>query len=48
MDRGRAYEVRAKVPASASKDDVKVMYQHLLEERFKLTFHRANEGFPGL
>jgi uncharacterized protein (TIGR03435 family) len=40
------YEVRATVPPGATKDDVKVMYQHLLEDRFKLAAHHITKDFP--
>ena len=40
------YDVRATVPPGATKDDLKVMVQHLLEERFKLVFHRITKDFP--
>jgi uncharacterized protein (TIGR03435 family) len=37
------YEITAKVPEGATKDQVKVMWQNLLKERFKLTFHREKK-----
>jgi uncharacterized protein (TIGR03435 family) len=40
------YDVRATVPPGATKDDLKVMYQHLLEERFKLALHHITKDFP--
>lgn len=40
------YDVRATVPPGATKDDLKVMYQHLLEERFKLAVHHITKDFP--
>jgi uncharacterized protein (TIGR03435 family) len=40
------YDIIAKVPAGASKDDLKVMLRNLLEERFKLAFHRTKKDFP--
>jgi uncharacterized protein (TIGR03435 family) len=33
------YTVRAKIPQGASQDEIKLMLQNLLAERFKLTFH---------
>ena len=40
------YDIRATVPPGATKDDLKVMYQHLLEERFKLALHHITKDFP--
>ena len=40
------YDIEAKVPAGATKDDLKVMFQHLLEERFKLVLHHITKDFP--
>ena len=40
------YEVRATVPPGSTKDDLKVMYRHLLEERFKLSLHHITKDFP--
>jgi uncharacterized protein (TIGR03435 family) len=40
------FDIVAKVPEGASKDDVKVMMQHLLEDRFKLTVHRETKELP--
>jgi uncharacterized protein (TIGR03435 family) len=37
------YEIVAKVPEGASKDDLRVMLQSLLEERFKLAVHREKQ-----
>lgn len=34
------FNIEAKVPPGATKEDLKVMVQGLLEERFKLEFHR--------
>ena len=39
------YDIRATVPPGATKDDVKVMLQHLLEERFKLALHHITKDF---
>ena len=40
------YDIAAKVPLGATKDDLKVMFQHLLEERFKLSLHHITKDFP--
>jgi uncharacterized protein (TIGR03435 family) len=40
------YDVRATVPAGATKDELKVMFQHLLEERFKLALHHITKDHP--
>ncbi len=40
------YDVRATVPPGATKDDLKVMFQHLLEERFKLAVHHITKDYP--
>ena len=40
------YDIRATVPSGATKDDLKLMYQHLLEERFKLAVHHITKDFP--
>ena len=40
------YDVRATIPPGATKDDLKMMYQHLLEERFKLALHHIKKDFP--
>src|SRR5258708_3622766 len=37
------FNIEAKVPAGATKEDLKVMIQGLLEERFKLEFHREKK-----
>ena len=34
------FDIVAKVPEGASRDDLRLMIQALLEDRFKLTFHR--------
>ena len=39
------YDVRATVPPGATKDDLKVMFQHLLEERFKLALHHIKKDY---
>jgi uncharacterized protein (TIGR03435 family) len=37
------FDITAKVPAGATKEDVQVMMQNLLAERFKMTFHREKK-----
>jgi uncharacterized protein (TIGR03435 family) len=45
LDSGR-FDIVAKVPAGATKEQVKVMLQNLLAERFKLTLHRETKELP--
>lgn len=40
------FDIVAKVPKGATKDDVKLMLQNLLAERFKLTLHREKKDLP--
>jgi uncharacterized protein (TIGR03435 family) len=40
------YDVAAKVPRGATKDQVRVMWQELLAERFHLVYHRIKKDFP--
>jgi uncharacterized protein (TIGR03435 family) len=40
------FDIVAKVPQGATKDDVKLMLQNLLSERFKLTLHREKKDLP--
>jgi uncharacterized protein (TIGR03435 family) len=40
------YDIVAKVPQGAGKDDVKLMLQNLLADRFKLTLHREKKDLP--
>lgn len=40
------YEIIAKVPQGSTKEDLKLMLQALLAERFKLAFHRKPTEFP--
>ena len=40
------YQIAAKVPAGSTKEDVNLMWQHFLEERFKLKVHRENKEIP--
>ncbi len=41
------YDIVAKVPAGASKEDLKTMLQNLLVERFGLVFHRETKDLQG-
>jgi uncharacterized protein (TIGR03435 family) len=41
------YDIVAKVPPGASKDDANVMLQNLLVERFGLVYHRETRDVPG-
>jgi uncharacterized protein (TIGR03435 family) len=45
MDTER-FDIVAKVPPGATRDDVKLMLQNLLAERFKLTLHREKKDLP--
>jgi uncharacterized protein (TIGR03435 family) len=45
MDTER-FDIVAKVPKGATKDDVKLMLQNLLAERFKLTLHHEKKDLP--
>jgi uncharacterized protein (TIGR03435 family) len=40
------FDIVAKVPSGTTKDQVKVMLQNLLSERFKLTLHRETRELP--
>lgn len=40
------YDIIAKTPPGTTKEQVKPMLQNLLEERFKLAFHRITKDFP--
>jgi uncharacterized protein (TIGR03435 family) len=40
------YDIIAKVPPGSTKEQVKLMLQNLLEERFKLAYHRVTKDFP--
>jgi uncharacterized protein (TIGR03435 family) len=44
---GDRYDIVAKVPAGASKEDLKTMLQNLLVERFGMAFHRETKELPG-
>jgi uncharacterized protein (TIGR03435 family) len=41
------FEITARVPPEATRDQVKLMWQNLLAERFKLTVHREKKEIPG-
>ena len=41
------YEIEATVPAGANRDDVPLMLQRSIAERFGLTFHRERKEMPG-
>jgi uncharacterized protein (TIGR03435 family) len=45
---GTRFDIVAKIPAGAAKDDVPKMLQALLEERFKLTLHKSSAEHPVL
>ncbi len=40
------YDIKAKIAAGASRDQMKIMLRTLLEERFHLAFHRETRQFP--
>lgn len=40
------FDIEARVPEGATKEQVKVMLQNLLAERFKLTLHRETKVLP--
>jgi uncharacterized protein (TIGR03435 family) len=44
--RVQRFDVLAKMPPGATKDDVPVMLQGLLKERFKLEYHRGAKDHP--
>ncbi len=44
--RVQRFDILAKMPAGATKDDVPVMLQGLLKERFKLEYHRGTKEHP--
>lgn len=43
---GNHFNITAKIPAGASQDQVRVMLQNLLLERFKMKIHREKRDFP--
>jgi uncharacterized protein (TIGR03435 family) len=40
------FDIVAKIPKGATKDDLKLMLQNLLAERFKLTLHHEKKDLP--
>ncbi len=40
------FDLTAKIPKGATKDDLKVMLQNFLADRFKLTLHREQKELP--
>ena len=42
-----SYEVNAKIPPGASKEDLRLMWQDLLAERFALKVHMSEKEVPG-
>ena len=40
------YDIVAKIPKGSSKEDVKLMLQNLLAERFKLALHKESKELP--
>ncbi len=44
--RVQRFDILAKMPPGATKDDVPVMLQGLLKERFKLEYHRGTKEHP--
>src|SRR3954465_556861 len=40
------YDIAAKLPAGSNRDQLPEMLQALLEDRFKLKFHRDSKEFP--
>jgi uncharacterized protein (TIGR03435 family) len=47
LERDR-FDIAAKAPNSTSADDVKLMLQQLLSERFKLVLHKDTRPMPGV
>lgn len=43
---GDAYDIEAKLPLNSTKDDLKLMLQKLLQERFDLVVHRETRQLP--
>lgn len=43
---GQRYDITAKLPPGATREQVNEMLQNLLADRFKLTFHRIQKEFP--
>src|SRR5882724_9981916 len=45
--RAARYEISAKLPAGVNREDVPLMVQRLITERFGLRFHREQREMPG-
>jgi uncharacterized protein (TIGR03435 family) len=45
---GAVFDISAKLPPGATREQAAIMLQNLLKERFQLTVHRATGGPPGL
>ena len=43
---GQRFDINAKLPPGATREQVNDMLQNLLVDRFKLTFHRVQKEFP--
>jgi uncharacterized protein (TIGR03435 family) len=41
------FDIQAKVPPGATRDDLRLMLQSMLEERFKLEIHREKKEMAG-
>jgi uncharacterized protein (TIGR03435 family) len=41
------YDIEARVPAGATKAQIRIMLQHLLADRFGLMVHRETRQLPG-
>lgn len=46
MDRNDLFEMNAKAERSSSTEELNIMLQNLLAERFKLRFHRDTKELP--
>jgi uncharacterized protein (TIGR03435 family) len=44
---GPTYDVRAPIPAGTTKEQIRIMLQNLLIERFKLAYHFDKREMPG-
>ena len=44
--KAQRFDILAKMPAGATKDDVPAMLQELLKDRFKMTTHRDSKEHP--
>ena len=41
------FDITAKIPAGTTREQFALMRQNLLDERFKLVFHREKKEVPG-